>query len=857
MRREMYIRGGREASWPLYAPIGAVLIAGALFAWWMAARADGQLRAELLGQAHLAALPVGLMLVLLIGVAAALAAARRVDASPKPVLRRLLPPLAAMLILLMAGAGLLLWQQHRQQLAGEIAAQIATTSRELRVDLDNQTAGLAAVAQPIAFNPGVQKALRAGAVDGLLAAWRPVFETLRREYNITHFEFLAADRVCLLRVHKPELRGDRNERFTTLEAERTGRTASGIELGQTGSFQESPTFTLRVVQPVIAGGTLVGYVMLGKEIEDVLQARRDRAGLELAVVIRKEHLNRPAWEEGMRRLGREVHWDRLPRSVVIYVSQGRLPDALALWAASDPAHAETEREIASDGKDWRVSAIPLADASGAEVGDLLVMRDITAEKAAFARLLALGGTAGGLLLALLLGFVYVLLRRTDAGIRAQQADLRESEEHLSATLRSIGDGVIACDAEGRAVSLNAVAETLTGWTTAEAKGHPVEEVFRILHAKTRARAENPVERTLREGAVVALANDTALIAGDGTERHIADSCAPIHNAAGAVIGAVLVFRDVTEEYRRREQLRESEARLRGITDSAQDAILMMDPRGAITYWNPAAESILGYRSEEAIGQNLGELLVPVRFLAAHRAAFPEFARTGRGNAIGKTVELAARRKDGREIAVDLSLSSICLKGEWHAVGIMRDITERKRTEEALRETNRCFEEATARANTMAAQAEMASIAKSEFLANMSHEIRTPMNGVIGMTGLLLDTELDDEQRRYAEIVRASGESLLGIINDILDFSKIEAGKLELETLDFDLREPAGRLRRHPRHAGSREGAGVILQRRARGPHAAPRRPGPPAPDSRQSGGQRRQVHPCRPGGGPRRTGGRK
>ena len=249
-------------------------------------------------------------------------------------------------------------------------------------------------------------------------------------------------------------------------------------------------------------------------------------------------------------------------------------------------------------------------------------------------------------------------------------------------------------------------------------------------------------------------------------------------------------------YRRREELerlvferttalRESEERHRVLFEDSPDAYLILAD-GVIVDCNRTTEAMLGGDRKRIIGQspdNLSPELQPDGRRSAEAAAekINEALQTG-----SRMFEWVHRRLDGSDFWVEVSLSLMTIQGQQVLFTSMRDITDRKRAEDELVETNQLLEAAIARANEMAVQAEMAAIAKSEFLANMSHEIRTPMNGIIGMTGLLLDTELTEDQRRYAEIVRASGQSLLGLINDILDFSRIEAKKLDLEFLDFDL-----------------------------------------------------------------------
>ncbi len=220
-------------------------------------------------------------------------------------------------------------------------------------------------------------------------------------------------------------------------------------------------------------------------------------------------------------------------------------------------------------------------------------------------------------------------------------------------------------------------------------------------------------------------------------------------------------------------LRESENILRSITDSAHDAIIMIDAAGLVSYWNPAAERILGYTRSEAMGMYLHEFIVPQRFQQAHYIAFPTFQLTGQGAAVGKTLDLEARRKDGNEISVQLSLSAIQINNKWHAVGVLRDITDQKKIEQALVKAKQ--------------EAEMANKFKSIFLANMSHEIRTPLNAIIGFSQLMnRDKMLTDSQKEYNISIIHAGEHLLSLINDILELSKIEAGRVVLNPTDIDL-----------------------------------------------------------------------
>jgi PAS domain S-box-containing protein len=382
---------------------------------------------------------------------------------------------------------------------------------------------------------------------------------------------------------------------------------------------------------------------------------------------------------------------------------------------------------------------------------------------------------------------HLLRIQQDTNVKLKQVSdsLAASEEQLSVTLYSIGDAVIATDTQSRVTLVNAAAEKMTGWSQAQALGRGVDEIFHIVNRETRKPSRIPVADTLKHGTVQGLANHTVLIARNGHECDISDSCAPIRDRDARVIGAVLVFRDVTTEYALQQSLQDSAALVQTILDTVKDSIVTLHAHsGKIETVNPAAEHLFGYEGPQMVGRGFW-VLVP-GFDHRHSAGHGHPAAPTPAHGANPAREVMGQRRDGSGVSLELVVSHMVSKGERYLTCVMRDITARKRAEaekaaldEVLAQSARALEQAKI-------SAEKASQAKSDFLSSMSHEIRTPMNAITGMAHLALRTELTSRQSNYIHKIQGAGHHLLSIINDILDIAKIEAGKMTVEHIEFDL-----------------------------------------------------------------------
>lgn len=222
---------------------------------------------------------------------------------------------------------------------------------------------------------------------------------------------------------------------------------------------------------------------------------------------------------------------------------------------------------------------------------------------------------------------------------------------------------------------------------------------------------------------------------------------------------------------------------RELLESAPDAILQVDERGIITIANRSAESIFGYKRAELLGSSV-EMLVPMGNRTHHAEHRRSFMDAGVSRPMGQGLELSARRKDGSEFAVEISLSPVRTEHGIFVTAVIRDVTERKRAEQQIRLLQESYMTELA---SRQREAERLSQLKSEFLASVSHELRTPLHTIIGFADLLgeeTEGSLNDRQRRFLQHIRADSEHLLGLINDVLDVSRMEAGGLRMHAQEL-------------------------------------------------------------------------
>jgi PAS domain S-box-containing protein len=412
-------------------------------------------------------------------------------------------------------------------------------------------------------------------------------------------------------------------------------------------------------------------------------------------------------------------------------------DEQAVMKAEHAVVGKEEKETWDGGLFTWVSTtrMPLRDEEGRVVGTFGISRDITETK------------------------------------RAEEA-LRQEEERFRSLIEATAAIVWNTPASGQFEDEQPGWGKFTGQSFDELKGwgwldavHPDDraETARCWRAAVASRSLYQAEHRLRHH--------------DGEYRHMLVRAVPILDKSGSIREWVGVHTDIDAERRAEAALREAEARARLLLESSGEGIYGIDTQGHCTFINSAAAEMLDYPQEDVRGKNVHALSHHTR---SDGSPYPEEECP-----IYQTVRIGTRRRVADEVlwrrdgtSFPAEYASYPLKGgdgEINgAVVNFTDITERKQVERELLRANEAAQAATR--------------AKSEFLANMSHEIRTPLHGIIGMTELTLDTELTAEQREYLGMVKLSADHLLNVINDLLDFSKIEAGKLDLELVDFDLRD---------------------------------------------------------------------
>jgi len=353
--------------------------------------------------------------------------------------------------------------------------------------------------------------------------------------------------------------------------------------------------------------------------------------------------------------------------------------------------------------------------------------------------------------------------------RQAEASLRASEARLRLLVGSVRDyAIYMLDPEGHVRSWNAGARQIKGYTESEILGQHSSR-FYTPEDVAAGRPDASLQAAAAHGQ---FAEEAWRVRKDGSRFWADIVINAVRDDRGALVGFAKVTRDLTERKRAEQALRASEERFRILAATANDAILSADSHGNITYFNPGAERIFGFTAEEVSGRPLTTLM-PERFQDAHHAGLARYLATGEPRVIGRTVELAGRRKDGTEFPLELSLAAWKQGADVAFTAIIRDITARKEAEDTLRR--------------YASQLEAANHELEAFSYSVSHDLRAPLRSLDGFSQALLEDyhdRLDDTGRDFLQRVRAASQRMATLIDDLLSLSRVTRGELQVREVDL-------------------------------------------------------------------------
>jgi len=597
---------------------------------------------------------------------------------------QLLMPLLLTLVLLVGGFAAAIFSIQKFNLESSSDELIRTASSAFEHDLAEQQELLSSLQRSIVEDPVNIELLANSDRDGLYSKNKALFNHLKIAHSVTHFYFHSVEGVNIIRIHHPQRFGDHVQRFTMTTALQTGKKSWGIELGPLGIF------TLRVVLPVFKDNTLVGYLELGKEIEELIQRLETNHNVKAAFLIDKGFLNRQTWESGMGILRRESDWHLMSNHVLSYPSQTKLSqDYLSLLIRTSNNFITDETRNNEEQKDTRLKEfhefggepflsvkLPLIDAAGNRVGRLVMLKSNKSYVEKVDLLVFWLVVVTSIITFILVLFLRKVLSAADSRIEAQNINLIESQALLKNAQRIAKIGSWVLDHKQRKLSWSAETYRIFG-VEPERFTLTLDSFLSLIHPEDKTAVTEAFSQSLQKQSEYQVTH--RIVTSDNSVKHVHERCETDYDSDGSPLLSKGTVQDITELVEAEKALYESEEKHRSLLNNSTSVIYMKDLEGHYLFINRKFEELFNVKNDEVEGKNDFDIF-PSDVAVAFRDNDSKVIESG------ETIQTEEEvpQDDGKHTYISVKFPIFDRNGETQAVcGISTDITERIRAEEKI------------------------------------------------------------------------------------------------------------------------------------------------------------------------------